>query len=140
MATRDDSPSVDPRCEASPEGRFIEGPSAFHLQQVLELDRIIHEPARLVILAALNRAEEVDFKFLEMVTGLTKGNLSRQASNLEEAGYIEIRKYYKGKVPATGYRITAAGKKAFATYWERMAALQQSFQDEHGDNREEKPT
>jgi len=99
------------------------------LQQVLELDRIIHEPARLVILAALNKAEEVDFKFLEMVTGLTKGNLSRQASNLEEAGYIEIRKYYKGKIPATGYRITAEGKKAFATYWEHMAALQQSFQE-----------
>ena len=99
------------------------------LQQVQKLDRIIHEPARLVILAALSKAEEVDFKFLEMVTGLTKGNLSRQASNLEEAGYIEIRKYYKGKVPATGYRITAAGKKAFATYWERMASLQRSLQD-----------
>lgn len=98
-----------------------------NLHQMLELDRIIHEPARLVILAALNNAEEVDFKFLETVTRLTRGNLSRQASNLEEADYIQIRKYYKGKVPATSYRITPQGRQAFATYWERMAAFQQSF-------------
>jgi DNA-binding HxlR family transcriptional regulator len=100
------------------------------LQQVLELDRVIHEPARLVILAALNKVEEVDFKFLETVTGLSKGNLSRQTSNLEEAGYIQIRKYYKGKVPATGYRMTQAGKRAFAAYWQHMAALRQSFETE----------
>ncbi|QBD76867.1 ArsR family transcriptional regulator [Ktedonosporobacter rubrisoli] len=99
-----------------------------NLQQVLSLDRTIHEPARLVILAALNQAEEVDFKFLEAITGLTKGNLSRQASNLEEAGYIQIRKYYKGKVPATSYRITPQGQQAFAAYWAQMASLQQSLQ------------
>ncbi|GCE21061.1 transcriptional regulator [Dictyobacter kobayashii] len=121
MTARDDSEAVVPLLMATMNG---------DLQRVFELDRIIHEPARLVILAALSKAEEVDFKFLEMVTGLTKGNLSRQASNLEEAGYIEIRKYYKNKIPATGYRITVAGKKAFALYWERMAALQQSFQRE----------
>ncbi len=97
------------------------------LQPVHELDRIVHEPARLAILAALSKAEEVDFKFLEMVTGLTKGNLSRQASTLEEAEYIEIRKYHKGKMPATGYRITQTGCKAFATYWQHMLTLQQSF-------------
>lgn len=107
------------------------GAVSSELSQVLELDRVIHEPARLVILAALNKAEEVDFRFLQMVAGLTKGNLSRQASNLEEAGYIQIRKYYKGKIPATGYRITEAGRKAFAAYWERMAALHQSFQSEN---------
>src|SRR5579859_6982140 len=95
-------------------------PISNELQQVFDLDRVIHEPARLVILAALSKAEEVDFKFLETVTGLTKGNLSRQASNLEEAGYIQIHKYYKGKVPATSYRITEVGKKAFANYWQRM--------------------
>ncbi|MBE3558213.1 MAG: transcriptional regulator [Ktedonobacteraceae bacterium] len=105
---------------------------------MLELDRIIHEPARLVILAALNRADEVDFKFLETVTGLTKGNLSRQASNLEEAGYIEIRKYHKGKVPATSYRITPRGRQAFAEYWKRMAAFQQNLQEkEHQHEKEQ---
>ena len=98
------------------------------VQSAWAIDRIIHEPARLVILAVLNNAVEVDFKFLETATGLTKGNLSRQASKLEEAGYIGIRKYFKGKVPATSYQITDAGKAAFAAYWAQMNTLQQNSQ------------
>ena len=73
----------------------------YELHPIHELDRIIHEPARLMILAALNTVEEADFKFLSVATNLTKGNLSRQATQLGEAGYIEMRKYYKGKKPAT---------------------------------------
>lgn len=99
------------------------------LQQVQKLDRIIHEPSRLVILAALNKVEEADFKFLCAVTGLTKGNLSRQSAQLEEVGYIEIRKYYKGRIPATSYRMTAKGSEAFADYWQQMSALQKHFQE-----------
>jgi DNA-binding transcriptional ArsR family regulator len=100
-----------------------EGP----LQGLLALDRVVHEPARLVILAVLASAEEVDFAFLQTASGLTKGNLSRHAAKLEEAGYIEIRKYFKGKIPATGYRITPAGHAAFTAYWERMRAIEQSM-------------
>jgi DNA-binding transcriptional ArsR family regulator len=98
------------------------------VHEALTLDRIVHEPARLAILAVLSSAEEVDFAFLQTATGLTKGNLSRQASKLEEAGYITIRKYFKGKIPATGYSITPKGKEAFATYWARIAAIGQSVQ------------
>ncbi len=89
----------------------------------LALDRIVHEPARLAILAVLSGAEEVDFAFLQAATGLTKGNLSRQASKLEEVGYITIRKYYRGKIPATGYRITATGRTALTRYGEQIAAI-----------------
>ena len=96
------------------------------VHEALTLDRVVHEPARLAILAVLSGAEEVDFAFLQAATGLTKGNLSRQASKLEEAGYIAIRKYYRGKIPATGYRITPQGRAAFASYWERIAAIGQS--------------
>jgi len=95
------------------------------VHEALTLDRIVHEPARLAILAVLSGAEEVDFAFMQAATGLTKGNLSRQAGKLEEAGYITIRKHFKGKIPATGYRITPAGRDAFAGYWERMAAIGQ---------------
>ncbi len=103
-----------------------EGP----LRDLLALDRIVHEPARLIILAVLANAEEVDFAFLQTASGLTKGNLSRHAAKLEEAGYIEIRKYFKGKIPATGYRITPPGKSAFATYWGQMRTIQQSVAHE----------
>jgi DNA-binding transcriptional ArsR family regulator len=71
------------------------------VHEALTLDRVVHEPARLAILAVLSSAEEVDFAFLQTATGLTKGNLSRQTSKLEEVGYITIRKYFKGKIPAT---------------------------------------
>ena len=98
------------------------------VHEVLTLDRVVHEPARLAILAVLNSAAEVDFAFLLTATGLTKGNLSKQTGKLEEAGYITIRKYFKGKIPATGYRITPAGQAAFAAYWERMTSIGQSVQ------------
>lgn len=94
----------------------------------LTLDRIVHEPARLAILAVLSGAEEVDFAFLQAATGLTKGNLSRQTSKLEEVGYIAIRKYYRGKIPATGYRITASGRAALTRYGEQIAAINHRIQ------------
>ena len=96
--------------------------------EALRLDRIVHEPARLAILAVLSGAEEADFAFLLAATGLTKGNMSRQASTLEEAGYIAIRKYYRGKVPATGYKLTAAGREALVAYGERIASIGQGLQ------------
>ena len=98
------------------------------VHEALTLDRVVHETARLAILAVLQSAEEVDFAFLLAATGLSKGNLSKQTSKLEEADYIAIRKYFKGKIPATAYRISPAGTAAFAAYWERIAALGQSVQ------------
>jgi DNA-binding transcriptional ArsR family regulator len=99
------------------------------IQQALDLDRVIHEPARLVILAVLVKVEWTDFNFLLTATGLSKGNLSKQTAKLEEVGYIEIEKYFKGKVPATRYRITATGKSALTDYWRCMNELQRSVQN-----------
>ncbi len=64
------------------------------------VDRIIHEPARSLILAILAVVEEADFLYLQRETGLTKGNLSAHLTRLEEAAYIRIEKTYRGKVPA----------------------------------------
>lgn len=97
------------------------------LQMAMNIDRVIHEPARLVILAVLSKVEWTDFKFLLAATGLSKGNLSKQASKLEESGYIDIEKYFKGKVPATRYRITGQGKTALADYWKQLSDLQNSL-------------
>lgn len=99
------------------------------LKPAQEIDRVVHEPARLMILTVLNTVEEADFKFLGIATGLTKGNLSRQSSLLEEVGYIQIRKFYKGKIPATSYRLTDQGRAAFSTYWQQMAALSQTVSE-----------
>jgi DNA-binding transcriptional ArsR family regulator len=91
------------------------------LAGVLSLDRVVHEPARLVILTVLAQAEEVEFRFLENVTGLTKGNLSSHISKLEEAGYLVIKKFFRGKVPATSLKITRAGRSALKKYREQLS-------------------
>jgi DNA-binding MarR family transcriptional regulator len=86
------------------------------MDSLLQLDRDIHEPARLVIVATLYAAAEADFLFLQRETGLTKGNLSSHLAKLEQAKYIEIEKTFRGKIPLTVCRLTPAGRAAFETY------------------------
>jgi DNA-binding transcriptional ArsR family regulator len=88
-----------------------------------EVDRIIHEPARLAIVALLAGAEEADFLFLQRESGLTKGNLSSHLAKLEEAEYTEIEKTFRGKIPLTVVRLTAKGRRAFEGYRKAMNGL-----------------
>jgi DNA-binding transcriptional ArsR family regulator len=88
-----------------------------------EVDRIIHEPARLLIVALLSGAKEADFLFLQKETNLTKGNLSSHLMKLEEAKYIEIEKTFRGKIPLTLVRLTANGRTAFQSYRKTMNGL-----------------
>ncbi len=97
-------------------------PKSSGLQGLLEIDRLVHEPARLAILTVLASAEEVQFKFLEEALGLTRGNLSSHVSKLEEAGYLTVTKAFEERIPVTSYRITARGRKALEGY--RLAMLQ----------------
>jgi len=80
------------------------------------LDRVIHEPARLMIVALLSAVEQADFLYLQHETALNKGNLSSHLARLEDAGYIEITKTFRGKIPQTLLRLTTAGRKAFEQY------------------------
>jgi len=82
-----------------------------------ELDRVIHEPARLRIAMVLSGVDEADFNFLLSALDMTKGNLSAHTDRLEKAGYVAIAKSFNGKIPQTRYRLTKAGKKALAQYW-----------------------
>jgi DNA-binding transcriptional ArsR family regulator len=87
------------------------------------LDRVIHEPARLMIVATLFPVREADFLFLQRTTELTKGNLSSHLSRLEEAGYVALEKTYRGKVPLTLCSLTAEGRAAFRAYQAAMKQL-----------------
>lgn len=88
-----------------------------------ELDRWIHEPARLAIVATLAGCESADFLFLLNTTGLNKGNLSAHAIKLGEAGYIEIKKEFIGRAPHTVYRLTEKGRKALKLYRSKVKRL-----------------
>ena len=84
------------------------------------IDKIIHEPARLNIMAHLYVIDSADFLFLMRQTGLTFGNLSAHMSKLEEAGYIEIIKEFIGKKPHTMLTLTKKGRLAFEEYQKNM--------------------
>jgi len=90
--------------------------SRTNIDSLLAVDRVIHEPARLVILTVLAEAEDVEFKFLEQITRLTKGNLSSHLGRLESAGYLQMKKWFRGKIPTTSLRITKLGRKALGNY------------------------
>ena len=98
-------------------------------QNITSINKLIHEPARLSILANLYIIESADFTFLMRQTGLTWGNLSSHMSKLEEAGYIQVTKEFKGKKPNTMLQLTEDGRLAFQSYREQMKQVLDSIPD-----------
>lgn len=86
------------------------------IQRLAQIDRIIHEPGRLMIVALLAAVQEADFQYLRLTTGLTQGNLSAHLSKLEEAGYVSVEKTFRGKYPLTMCRLTERGKEVLDHY------------------------
>ena len=85
-----------------------------------QIDRTIHSPARLKILAFMAVVDKADFTFLMNQTGLTRGNLSSHLGVLEEANYINVEKTFVEKIPRTLIQINAAGRQAMEDYRENM--------------------
>jgi len=90
------------------------------IRSISNVDRLLHEPSRMVIVAILHAVESADFLYLQREAGLTKGNLSAHLSKLEKAGYVKIEKTYKGKIPLTLCELTEAGHKAFENYRKQL--------------------
>ena len=87
------------------------------------LNTILHQELRLSIISFLMGVESADFKKLLEVTQASKGNVSVQLNKLQQAGYIEIHKSFKGNYPNTNCMITAAGRKAFESYLSELKKL-----------------
>jgi len=94
--------------------------------KVPKIDKVIHEPARLIIMAHLFVVESADFLFLQRQTGLTWGNISSHVRKLEGAGYIEVQKEFLDKKPHTTLKLTQSGRTAFKEYRKNM---KQVFED-----------
>jgi DNA-binding MarR family transcriptional regulator len=97
------------------------------LPQINDIDRLVHEPARLMVLANLYVVESADFTFLMNQTGLTWGNLSSHLSKLEEAGYVQIDKSFVNKKPQTMLSLTEEGRSAFQNYRRQMQQFMQGI-------------
>ena len=93
------------------------------IRQVMDIDRLIHEPARLMLMVLLSAVAEADFLYLLNETGLSKGNLSTHLSRLEEAGYINITKSFVGKTTRTVCQMTEDGLAALTAYREQIQAV-----------------
>lgn len=88
-----------------------------------EIDRVIHEPSRLKIMAQLYVVKSADYTFLMKQLGFTWGNLSSHLSKLEDAGYVHVEKEFVEKKPRTTLMLTEAGRTAFQDYRKTMQAL-----------------
>jgi DNA-binding MarR family transcriptional regulator len=101
----------------------MSSPQPPSLRDLSDVDRVIHEPARLMIVTILSAVEKADFLYLLNETGLTRGNLSSHMAKLEAAGYIQVEKSYRGKVPQTLCSLTPCGRQAFEAYRKKLKEL-----------------
>jgi DNA-binding MarR family transcriptional regulator len=89
-------------------------------EDITNLDRLVHEPARLAILTALDSCRHADFMYLQSLTGLAKGNLSQHLAKLEAAGFISLSRGFEGKMPKTVVRLTPEGRAGIRAHWRRL--------------------
>jgi DNA-binding MarR family transcriptional regulator len=88
-----------------------------------DLDKVIHSPARLMVMTYLYVVESVDYVFLTHLTGLTWGNLATHVGKLEEADYVEIEKTFVDKKPYSVIKLTKSGREAFRRYKDQMKGV-----------------
>ena len=96
----------------------------------IEIDKVIHEPARLTIMSYLFVLESADFLFLLSQTKLTKGNLSSHLSKLEASGYVVIEKEFVEKIPRTMISLRSEGREALLRYRFHMREILNSLPGE----------
>jgi DNA-binding MarR family transcriptional regulator len=99
------------------------------VRAVGSVDRVIHEPSRLMIMMYLSSVDKADYIFLMRATGLTWGNLSSHLSKLEASEYVELSKTFVNKKPHTMVKLTAAGRTAIKEYGEAMKTALKGIQD-----------
>ena len=85
-------------------------------RELVNVDRVIHEPARFMIMTLLYAVPEADFLYIQRECALTQGNLSSHLRKLDDAGYVLINKMFKGKYPLTVCSLTIKGRKALEEY------------------------
>ena len=94
-----------------------------------DINQVIHAPARLMVLIHLYVVESADYVFLMRRTGLTWGNLATHLAKLEEAGYISVKKEFRGRKPHTTISLTRQGRSAFREYKKSMQQVLDDLPD-----------
>jgi len=96
------------------------------------LDELIHQPIRFSIVAALASADELEFRYVRELVSISDSTLSRAGSQLEQVGYIQIRKGHVGKRPRTWLSLTEQGRAAFHRHCDALRDIVgESVRSEH---------
>lgn len=91
-------------------------------RDLTDVDRVVHAPARLLIMTLLGGAD-ADFVYLLCETGLSKGNLATHLGKLEESGYVGVKKEGRGAGSRTTYHLTRTGRDAFSRYRDQLRRI-----------------
>lgn len=91
------------------------------------IDSLVHEPARLRVLAFLALVERADFMYLLRQTEMSRGNLSVQTSKLEAAGLVDATKELVDGRARTTFSLTAEGREALKQYRKTMLQIMAGF-------------
>lgn len=94
--------------------------------EVLKLDRLIHDPTRLLILTFLYQVPTLEYLWLQKQLTLTTGNLCSHLAALEKARYVAIEKGFKGKYPKTVCGMTKKGRKMLALYAQTLMQVSEA--------------
>jgi len=101
------------------------------METIDEIDRTLHDPSRLKIIAYLYSLKETDFTYLKNQTGFTWGRLASHLEKLQKVGYVELKKELvqksksSKKTPKTYINLTIKGRRAFDKYKESIQQLLQ---------------
>jgi DNA-binding MarR family transcriptional regulator len=112
-----EEPAVAPRQGLEGVAGYLADPAAGRF------DRLVYERVRLGIMSALAVNPKMTFSELKEMLRASDGNLSAHARKLEDAGYLDCKKSFKGRLPRTEYRLTATGRRALERYLDHMERL-----------------
>lgn len=90
---------------------------------IKNLNKAFDNRLRLGIMAILAANDRVEFNRVKELLDVTDGNLASHISALEKLNYLEVKKQFVGKKPQTTYKITRAGRKAFAEHLDALEKL-----------------
>ncbi|WOH19781.1 transcriptional regulator [Paenarthrobacter sp. GOM3] len=88
-----------------------------------KLNELVHSPVRFSIMAALAKAESLDFKDLRDAIQVSDSVLSKQLAILEKAAFVKIKKSFAGKMPRTSASLTAAGREVWAAHLQTLREI-----------------
>ena len=93
------------------------------------IDDLLHEPARLRLLAFHAVIKRADFTNLLKLTGMSKGNMSVHMNKLGDAGIVQIEKSIAGKRPRTVNKLTREGRDALRAYKKNLTIILDALPD-----------